>query len=95
MRNFLSVLTVTWMIMFASLPAIQAQGFVEVTSELGLTGTPSMRISIADLNGDDYPDIFVHDDTDWGTWDVMNRMYIFLNVPGRNSGNKTICRFYR
>lgn len=72
---------------------LRAQGFVEVTDVLGLTGTPSMRISIADLNGDEYPDIFVHDDTGWDTWDVLNKMHIYLNVEGATPGSRRFVDF--
>lgn len=70
-----------------------AQSFVEVTDELGLSDAPSMRISVGDLNGDDYPDLFIHDDTDWGNWDVMNRMYIYLNVEGDTPGTRKFVDF--
>ncbi|MBN1297189.1 CRTAC1 family protein [bacterium] len=69
------------------------QSFVEVTDALGLSDAPSMRISVADLNGDDYPDLFVHDDTIWDSWDVMNRMYIYLNCEGDTPGTRTFVDF--
>lgn len=67
--------------------------FAEVTEPLGLSDAPSMRVSIADLNGDDYPDLFLHDDTDWHGWNVMNNMYIYLNVEGDTPGSRKFIDF--
>lgn len=72
---------------------IQSQTWVEVTDDLGLAGTPSFRISIADINGDDYPDLIVHDTVDHATWDVLNKMYVFLNVEGDTPGTRKFIDF--
>lgn len=76
-----------------SLSPIYAQTWVEVTDKLGLTGTPSFRISIVDLNGDDYPDLVVHDAVDHANWDVMNKMYVYLNVEGDTPGTRKFIDF--
>jgi hypothetical protein len=34
--------------------------FTNVTDEVGLTGVTGFRVSIADVNGDDYPDLILH-----------------------------------
>lgn len=80
-------------VLIFSLSPIYAQTWVEVTDKLGLTGTPSFRISIVDLNGDDYPDLVVHDAVDHANWDVMNKMYVYLNVEGDTSGTRKFIDF--
>lgn len=60
--------------------------FTDVTAETGLTGAPSFRISIADVNGDMYPDLLLHAAMD-ETSDVLKKQFLYLNVPGDDTGN--------
>ncbi len=55
--------------------------FTDVTESAGLTGAPSFRISIADVNGDLYPDLLLHGTMD-ETADVLKKQHLFLNVQG-------------
>ena len=86
-------LTIATIIVLVSLSGVNAAQFVEVTEELGLSESQSMRLAVADINGDDYPDIFVHDDTDWGSWDVLNKYYVYLNVEGDTPGTRKFVDF--
>jgi hypothetical protein len=56
--------------------------FTDVTDEVGLTATPGFRLSTADVNGDGYPDILLHEQLNHGTGDVKNKQYLYLNVQG-------------
>ncbi len=58
--------------------------FTNVTDEVYLTDTPGFRLSIADVNGDAYPDILLHKQLNHGTGDVLNKQYLYLNVQGDN-----------
>ena len=67
--------------------------FTEITTEAGLIGTPSFRIAIADINGDGYPDLFLHANTDEATQDVFKKQRIFLNLQCDDSDDPT-CRVF-
>ncbi|MBN1551125.1 CRTAC1 family protein [bacterium] len=56
--------------------------FTNVSQETGLTGVSAFRIAIADINGDEYPDLLLHEKSDEVTMDVINKHRLFLNVPG-------------
>jgi len=62
--------------------------FTEVTDEVGLTGIIGYRLNIADLNGDGYPDIFAHHPLTHGTGDVLNKDFLYLNLPGAEPGTR-------
>lgn len=79
---------------FAETPApagaegeVTSLSFTNVTSQAGLSGLPGFRLSIADVNGDGYPDILLHRQQNDGTGDVLNKQYLYLNVPGDDPGN--------
>ncbi len=56
--------------------------FTDVTQELGLGSASGFYISIADLNGDDYPDLFLTDFMDEATGDVYKKQRLYMNRPG-------------
>jgi len=72
---------------------LRAPYFTNVTDDVGLTGIPGFRLSIADVNGDGYPDIFLHRQLNHGTGDVLNKQYLYLNVPGDDPGDPYIRAF--
>ncbi len=67
--------------------------FTDVSDDVGLTGAAGYRLSIADLNGDDFPDILAHMPLDHGTEDVINKQYLYLNVPGTEPGSRQFIDF--
>lgn len=58
--------------------------FTNVSSDVHLTSVPGFRLSIADLNGDGYPDILLHRQLNHSTGDVLDKQYLYLNVQGDN-----------
>jgi len=58
--------------------------FSNVTEETDLLGYPAFYISVADINGDLYPDLYIHAPMDEATGDVFFKQRILLNVPGDN-----------
>lgn len=68
--------------------AAEAQtDFTNVTDEVGLTGVQAFRIAVGDLDGDGYPDIFVHTEPDHGAGDVLDKQFLYRNEPGDNPGD--------
>jgi hypothetical protein len=61
--------------------------FTDVTAEVGLDGVPVFRISVADLNGDGYYDIFIHTAPDEMGGDVLDKQFLYLNEVGDNPGD--------
>ncbi len=59
-------------------PAALPASFTNVTTDVGLN-TPGFRLSVADVNGDGYPDLLLHRTQDEATGDVLNKQYLFLN----------------
>jgi hypothetical protein len=68
----------------------KAAFFENVTDDVGLTGVPGFRLSVGDFNGDGYPDIFLHRSLDHGAGDVLDRQYLYLNLPGDPSGRQFV-----
>ncbi|KYK29911.1 MAG: hypothetical protein AYK19_19025 [Theionarchaea archaeon DG-70-1] len=62
-----------------NLPFTQEDWFSDVTDEVGLEGVCAFRISIADVNGDDYPDLLIH-----RRGNERGLQSLYLNVPGDN-----------
>ena len=54
--SFVMILLATVSVVFADDP-----WFTDVSEELGVLECPSFYVSIADINGDLYPDLFLHD----------------------------------
>lgn len=65
------------------LKAQKANWFKEVTNEVGLESTVGRRLYFADVNGDDYPDLLLHDNTG------RSQLQLLLNLPDP-SGNKRV-----
>jgi hypothetical protein len=61
---------------------VMAQYFTDVTDDVDLTGVYAFRISIADVNGDDYPDLLIH-----RRGNERGLQSLYLNVPGDNPGD--------
>jgi hypothetical protein len=68
-------------------PAVLAASFTNVTDQAGLAGKPGFRLSVADVNGDGYPDILLHRAQNEDTEDVLDKQSLFLNVPGSDPGD--------
>jgi len=64
--------------------------FTDVTDQVGLGDVIGYRLNIADLNGDGYPDILAHHPLNHGTGDVLNKDYLYLNVPADGGGRQFI-----
>ncbi|MBP7148627.1 MAG: CRTAC1 family protein [Acidobacteria bacterium] len=78
----------TVLVGFLVAPGTPAQPyFTDVTSEAGLADKPGFRLSVGDVNGDGYPDIFLHRNQDDTSGDVLNKQYLYLNVAGDNPGD--------
>lgn len=59
-----------------------AADFTNVTDQVGLAGKPGFRLSVADVNGDGYPDILLHRQANYGAGDWFGKSYLYLNVQG-------------
>ncbi len=66
--------------------------FNEISDEAGLSETKGFRVWLADVNGDDYPDLL------WGgdNGALFNSIYLMMNVPNpdQNSSVKRIFKDY-
>ncbi len=60
--------------------------FTNVTAAAGLTGVQAFRIAVGDLNGDGYPDIFIHLEPDHATGDVLDKQLLYMNEPDGAGG---------
>jgi enediyne biosynthesis protein E4 len=81
---------------FSTLPsglAVSDSYYVGVTEEAGLTGKSAFRIAVADLNGDAFPDLFIHEQSDEVNWNVLNKARIYLNTPGDVEGARKFVDF--
>jgi hypothetical protein len=80
------LLVLASILMTAAAPAtadiLWEPSFTDVTGEVGLTGVPAFRISVADVNGDGYPDLYLHRAANHGAGDVLDKQYLYLNLPG-------------
>jgi hypothetical protein len=65
----------------------EGASFTDVTSAAGLSGVLGFRCAVADINGDGYPDLLLHRQSFFDTGDVLNKQYVYLNVPGDNPGD--------
>ena len=73
-------------------PALaQSPWFTQVTSQTGLSGVIGFRLSVADVNGDGYPDILAHLPQNDATGDVLNKQFLYLNSP--DPANPQLRRF--
>lgn len=74
-----------------SMPVAAAEpdepAFTEVTEEVGLSGVPVFRIAVADVDGDGYEDILIHTQPDPASGDVLDKQFLFRNVPGPVPGD--------
>lgn len=61
--------------------------FTDVTASAGLAGVPVFRISVADVNGDGYPDLLLHTKPDEMAGDVVDKQFLFINEPGDVPGD--------
>lgn len=61
--------------------------FTEVTADVHLEGYYAFRLSVADVNGDGYPDLLIHRRSDWDTGDVQGNQFLLLNVEGDDPGD--------
>lgn len=64
-----------------------AASFTNVTDQVGLGGRPGFRLSVADVDGDGYPDILLHRAQNEDAGDVLDKQFLFLNVPGGSPGD--------
>lgn len=62
--------------------------FTDVTDAAGLTGVAAYRISVGDLNGDGYPDVFVHLEPNHAEADVLDKQVLLLNEEGATPGER-------
>ncbi len=69
------------------LPVTLPDLFTNITGECGLAGVPSFRLAVADINGDAFPDLITHAQSDETTGDVLDKQFVYLNVPGDEIGN--------
>ncbi len=70
--------------------------FIEVTSQAGLISQSAFRLSIGDINGDNYPDLLLHEPINEASSDpadVLNHQFIYLNVPGDTPGTREFVDF--
>ncbi|MCU0254865.1 MAG: VCBS repeat-containing protein, partial [Acidobacteria bacterium] len=82
-RGFLGVAAGGLLAVSAAFPA----SFTNVTDQVGLGGKPGFRLSVADVDGDGYPDILLHRSQNEDTGDVLDKQYLFLNAPGGAPGD--------
>jgi len=70
--------------------------FSNVTDDVGLTGIPGFRISIADVNGDGYPDLLLHQELESVPSDckTCKDQVLYLNEQG-NDPNDPHSRKFR
>jgi len=66
---------------------VHGASFTEVTDQVGLAGKPGFRLSVADVDGDGYPDILIHRAQNEDTGDVLDKQYLLVNRPGAEPGN--------
>ena len=86
-KIFTLFLTVGLVISCSYSYAQDATWFKIITKEVGLDSARGTRIMVADVNGDNYPDLI------WGTGDLnKNHIGIFLNIenPDKSSPHKRI-----
>ena len=78
-------------LLLAGVPVQQtrAQVFTDVTAEAGLTGRSGARLAACDVNGDHYPDLLIHERSDWGAGDWWDNSVLLLNQPGAVPGTRT------
>ena len=62
--------------------------FTNVTEAAGLNGVPAYRIAVGDLDGDGYPDIFVHLEPNHAEADVLDKQVLLMNEPGAAPGDR-------
>lgn len=77
-------------VLVAAPPAPGAQdapAFTDVTPSTGLAGVAAFRISVADVNGDGYPDLLLHTRPDETAGDVVDKQFLFMNEPGPVPGD--------
>ncbi len=76
---------VTCSVLISNQSALKAQNpnwFEEVTQDVGLDSTIGRRLYFADVNGDDYPDLVLHDNSG------RSQLQLFLNVPDPNGNGR-------
>ncbi|MCP4659767.1 MAG: hypothetical protein GY856_30560, partial [bacterium] len=71
------------------MPLPPTLSFSNVTTEAGLSAVVAFRLSIADVNGDLYPDILAHVFQNDSTGDVLDKQFLYLNVQGDDPGDPT------
>ena len=64
--------------------------FSNVTDEVSLTGVSGFRVSIADVNGDDYPDLLLHQvpESVPSGCETCKDLVLYLNVKGDDPKNR-------
>ncbi|MCP4661798.1 MAG: CRTAC1 family protein, partial [bacterium] len=58
-----------------------------------MSAVVAFRLSIADVNGDLYPDILAHVFQNDSTGDVLDKQFLYLNVQGDDPGDPTSRKF--
>lgn len=62
--------------------------FADVTDEVGLTGIQAFRVSVGDLDGDGFPDLFIHLEPTHASSDVLDKQLVYMNRPGAVPGER-------